>query len=1332
MARRTSLRGLALMAGLLVAAALSGCGGGGGGGLSLTRSGAAVTLEVQSSTAADFGCADNITLKQTTVDGELRCEITAIGARDLKGLFCELRFDPQRLTPLQAEPTGLLGGADETLTLAAMYRGRLMFSQARVRPERCKGFSGDGVLARVRFAWRAYDETAAAGIACRREVCDAPVSELSASAAYWTGGDIVEDWRLNWDYASQGDYDQNSETGAPDLAPLAAHFGESAVPDKFERSAIQSVIDGDNNGELGAADLVPIAQNFGNVVEGYNVYISNSEDDYPTSAETASTIDPLGNMLKTEADGNPLGERQTFAFPVSELTGVFLWVRPYHGGHEGVASNLVDLGGLGPILALVTEADGGAGTEADPYIVDTATDYVFSVTDPVAGDVTQLPETEFTVSEDTAGEVDAQGMLNLEDEFVGDFTVSATFDGTDATPVLYFRVIGIDSPILEFSNYPDLGTGVLDDPFIVDTATVYQFTLFHILDGFVGGSAETVWTVSDALAGSILKGSPATLDIVDSYTGTFTVGATYNGVGSWPALFYLRVPEAGTPLLSLASPPINGTGQDFDPYEVDNAQDYTLLLDVNGSDAGVDAATIWTLSDAAAGTVDVSGAQAVLQIEDGYTDVFSVGAAYNGTASVPDVIWLDGTPSGLPEPPVADLQVSPGTNVDDYWTEFIFDASGSTATMGSIDFYSWDCDGDGYWEISETSTATLTHTYGYTGVFSATVRVTDDRGATDTASVEITVTDNGNFHPTASLLARVGAGEWLEDLTAEVPVTVDFDASGSSDPDGPIDHYLWDLHGDGVFEDLGTSAQQSHSYTEDGIYYLKVQAYDGAGDMDTAIVELTLTQPGGNMTPQASLQAAPTFGTMPLAVSFDASLSSDPNNDTLSFEWDWDGDGTYDYDSGTTPTADHTYDAAGDYTAVVKVSDPGGLFDTDSVNVTVDDGTASWHFFDVAVPDGTTYSSMGEGCSLAVVDGFPGIAFLADIEDDEYSPKKLMFVRATDADGTSWGTPVNVHAASNNWDEIGFSPELEIVGGMPAVAYATRRYSGSWYYRIYACTAADAQGSAWGSPQTVAGGVGNNAFYHLDVEVVDGTLAAVYYMMADNTLRYRRATDTSGENWDTEVTVEAFTFSGTPQTVDPSLAVVNGNPAVAYFFYTDGDISIPDELHYTRATDATGSVWGSPQALAVANGYGWHNNLIFQSGAPLLATVDNSGMEDSTLKSMRGIDADGTAWGAAVTVYTASGGWWAPFVESVDMAVIGGKPAIAFFVDDLSADLFYVSASNADGTSWHGAQLVLPNANGFADELSLAEVNGHPAIAFAGEVDTGDGTATGLRYAAYY
>ena len=88
-----------------------------------------------------------------------------------------------------------------------------------------------------------------------------------------------------------------------------------------------------------------------------------------------------------------------------------------------------------------------------------------------------------------------------------------------------------------------------------------------------------------------------------------------------------------------------------------------------------------------------------------------------------------------------------------------------------------------------------------------------------------------------------------------------------------------------------------------------------------------------NRPPTAVAQATPTSGQTPLTVNFDGRGSSDPDaGDTLSYAWDLDGDGVFDDSTSAQPT--WTYTAPGAVTARLRVTDPEGDFDDDSVVIT--------------------------------------------------------------------------------------------------------------------------------------------------------------------------------------------------------------------------------------------------------------------------------------------------------------------------------------------------------------------------------------------------------------
>ena len=89
----------------------------------------------------------------------------------------------------------------------------------------------------------------------------------------------------------------------------------------------------------------------------------------------------------------------------------------------------------------------------------------------------------------------------------------------------------------------------------------------------------------------------------------------------------------------------------------------------------------------------------------------------------------------------------------------------------------------------------------------------------------------------------------------------------------------------------------------------------------------------GNHAPNANAAATPTSGQAPLTVNFDGSGSTDPDNDALSYAWDLDGDGAF--DDSTAAQASFTYTQTGSFQARLRVRDPSGLEDIDTVTITV-------------------------------------------------------------------------------------------------------------------------------------------------------------------------------------------------------------------------------------------------------------------------------------------------------------------------------------------------------------------------------------------------------------
>ena len=101
-----------------------------------------------------------------------------------------------------------------------------------------------------------------------------------------------------------------------------------------------------------------------------------------------------------------------------------------------------------------------------------------------------------------------------------------------------------------------------------------------------------------------------------------------------------------------------------------------------------------------------------------------------------------------------------------------------------------------------------------------------------------------NQPPTAVIAANPTSGP--------TPLTVNFDGTGSSDPEsGPLS-YSWDLNGDGMFGDA-TGPTVSYTYTATGVYHPSLRVTDNQGATNTASVTIT----AGNTAPVPVIDTPP-------------------------------------------------------------------------------------------------------------------------------------------------------------------------------------------------------------------------------------------------------------------------------------------------------------------------------------------------------------------------------------------------------------------------------------------------------------------------------------------
>jgi hypothetical protein len=187
-----------------------------------------------------------------------------------------------------------------------------------------------------------------------------------------------------------------------------------------------------------------------------------------------------------------------------------------------------------------------------------------------------------------------------------------------------------------------------------------------------------------------------------------------------------------------------------------------------------------------------------------------------------------------------------------------------------------------------------------------------------------------------------------------------------------------------------------------------------------------------------------------------------------------------------------------------------------------------------------TGANIYTGVSLQVVNGNPAISYSAD------GTYELLYVRALDADGTAWGGSVVADTTS-----AGEYPSLQVVNGKPALAYYSPQ--GSLTDQLKYVRALDANGALWGSPLFLDV-MGNPGSYEnfVALKVVGGKPGIAYSNTYKADLKYIRAKNGNGTLWAAPETPDSAGLVGSYA----SLIEVNSQPWISYWDGTNGDLKL--------------------------------------------------------------------------------------------------------------------------------------------------------------------------------
>ncbi|WP_170322949.1 PQQ-dependent sugar dehydrogenase [Acrocarpospora macrocephala] len=170
------------------------------------------------------------------------------------------------------------------------------------------------------------------------------------------------------------------------------------------------------------------------------------------------------------------------------------------------------------------------------------------------------------------------------------------------------------------------------------------------------------------------------------------------------------------------------------------------------------------------------------------------------------------------------------------------------------------------------------------------------------------------YHYDAASTSKTKFPEWFDnrrfffDWTTDWVQTTAFDETGA-----PAEMHE-------LLPDLDFRKPMDMQFGPDGsLYVLEYGNGWGASNDDSGIYRIDYVE--GNRTPAIQTDLSADSGQLPLTVDFDASATTDPDGDPLTFSWDLDGDGTAD---ATGPTASYTYTTSGQFHPRLTVTDSGG------------------------------------------------------------------------------------------------------------------------------------------------------------------------------------------------------------------------------------------------------------------------------------------------------------------------------------------------------------------------------------------------------------------------
>lgn len=480
----------------------------------------------------------------------------------------------------------------------------------------------------------------------------------------------------------------------------------------------------------------------------------------------------------------------------------------------------------------------------------------------------------------------------------------------------------------------------------------------------------------------------------------------------------------------------------------------------------------------------------------------------------------------------------------------------------------------------------------------------------------------------------------------------------------------------------------------------------------------------GNLAPVAALSADPSSGDAPLAVDLDASGSTDSDGEIVQYRYDFDGDAVIDLETDQS-SAQHTFDSAGVFDALVTVVDDDGAEDSAGVTITVTEAgnqppSAELTVTPDSVPPNTevTLDASGstDGDSDELTYSFDPEgdgSFMAGSAQDSLNWTYTTLgelhpaVRVDDGHGgtdtasapldVNLGTlekyTIDVHCYPQ---EAGGNVSLVMSGDRPGVVFNDQSgelgYTVRWRYPLTPSC------DSWDDQRSVAKG---------DTSVssapLGGTPAIAFADGHDISFTWCKNADGSGSWEGVHIAADASELCDT-SLYFPSLAVINGNPAIVC---TSGDALLSGDLIYSRAYGPGGYTWQNAQVLIYAE--------IQPIGAAALAEVGGRpaivymtfSLTNNWLMFWRADDANGDSWTAAPIKLGPNEGF---LISDTSLRVIKNRPTVVYY-NRSTDEVAYLRALDAYGTVW-GEPVVIDGETSANGNFDLLVIDGLPTVAY--------------------